>query len=366
MEAVDPQPRRAFAVVALALGGLALALTPAAERVDAWCLDHAWRLAGALGARTTTDAIVVVGVDDESVRRAPELLGAGHEVLGDALSRIASAHPRAIGLDLPLPERSFEAVRAGLDRALAAGLAAARANGPLVAAVVIDTRTRSAKPVYEPYLAIIGADSLALDLLGRDADGTVRRFALGIPTQDGGFPTLVGRLCEALRRACSEGLIDFALGPALGYVSFGQVREARDARALEGWFQGRIVLIGSVRGDADRVAVPASPARWERSGREAPAVAVHAQALRTALSGYAPRPLSRPAVALLVASVALVGAVRRPKARLVVAAVALAALFAAAVLALRSGVFVPVAAPAAVLAAVMGLTAARSRAAAVP
>lgn len=367
MEAVDPQLRRAFAVVAFALGGLAFALTPVAERIDAWCLDHAWRLAGAaLGERTTTDAIVVVGVDEESLRRAPELPGAGHEALGGALARIASAHPRAIALDLPLPERSFEAVHPGLDRALAAGLAAARANGPFVAAVVIDARTRSAKPVYEPYLAIVGADGLAIDLLGRDADGITRRFALSIPTEDGGFPTLVGRMCAALRRPCSEGLIDFALGPPLTYVSFSQVREARDAQALERWFQGRIVLIGMARRDADRVAVPWSPARWEQSRRDAPAIAVHAQALRTALSGTAPRPLSRPAVGLLVAAAALLAGLRRPKARLVLGTAALAALFVGAVLALRSGVFVPVAAPAAVLVVVMGLAAARYRDAPVP
>ena len=128
----------------------------------------------------------------------PEPPGLWHAPLGLALARIAAAKPRAIGLDYPLPERSFDAIRPGLDRALIVGLAAAAQNGPFVAVLTIDARTRSAKRIHTPFLALLGDSRLGIGLVARDADGVTRRFSLLIPTEDGGFPTFAGRLCRAL------------------------------------------------------------------------------------------------------------------------------------------------------------------------
>lgn len=341
---------RALAAAALALLAFTFTLTPIAERIDGALLDQEWRVLRLLGSRPAPDDIVIVGVDEASVRSTPEPRGVWHIPLGEVLVRIASAHPRAIALDLPLPDRSYDSLRPGLDRALLVGLAAARGNGPFVTALAIDARTRSPRAVFPPYLAVLGEDGLGLDLLPRDADGVTRRFDLLIPTQEGGYPSLTGRLCRKLSRRCDDGLIHFALGPALTGVSFSRIRETRDTAMLEKLFHDRIVLIGDTQRFSDRIAVPWNPAAWDEAADDAPAVAVHALALRTALLDAAPQQASRPLVMLLLSLAAAVLAFpRRPWARVVIAS-AFAALLVLPIVTLGGGLFLPVAAPLATLA----------------
>src|SRR5688500_2652104 len=187
-----------LAMVAVALAGLLFWLTPLAETAEARLLDLQWSVLRAFDPRPAPDDIVIVGIDEVTVARIREPVGLWHESLGKALVRIASARPRAIGLDITLPDRSQDHVRAGLDRALLVGLAAARDNGPLVAALSIDARTRGARPIHPPFLAVLREEGLGVGLLARDVDGVTRRFSILIPTEEGGFPTFAGRMCRAL------------------------------------------------------------------------------------------------------------------------------------------------------------------------
>ena len=333
----------ALAVFALVLCGFALSVTDLGERADGWLLDRDWAALRALSPRAAPDEIVIVGVDEASVRAVPQPLGAWNEPLGEVLVRIASAQPAAIGLAVPLPDRSLDGLHPGLDRALLVGLAAARRNGPFVVAVSIDARTRAARPIFSPFLAVIGTGGLGIDLLPRDADGVTRSFSLLIPTEDGGFPTLAGRLCQMLSNRCRDGLIDFALGERYRYVPFHEVLAMRDARRVGELFRGRIVLIGAAQRYTDRVSVPYNLAAWEPAGPDAPGIVVHAQVLRTALLGAAPGRTSRPLAVLLLAAAALLVLVRGWRRTLALAATAIVALLVAALLALRAGSFVPVA-----------------------
>jgi len=345
----------ALAVLALVLCGFALSRSPLGERADGWLLDAEWAALRAFSPRAAPDEIVIVGVDEASVRAVPQPLGAWNEPLGEVLVRIASAQPTAIGLAVPLPDRSLDGLHPGLDRALLVGLAAARRNGPFVVAISIDARTRAARPIFPPYLAVIGTEGLGIDLLPRDADGVTRSFSLLIPTEDGGYPTLAGRLCQMLSSRCGDGLIDFALGEPYRYVPFHEVLAMRDARRVRELFGGRIVLIGAAQRYTDRVSVPYNLAAWEPAGRDAPGIVVHAQALRTALLGAAPAQTSRPLGVLLLMAGALLVVVRGGRLALAATAVAIVALLAAALFALRAGTYVPVAsAIATVLLAALG------------
>lgn len=346
----------AFAVLVLAAAGFAFSFTPLAARVDASILDREWALLRAVAPRPAPDDIVIVGVDEASLRAVPEPVGAWNEPLGEVLVRIASAQPRAIALAVPLPDRSLDGLRPGLDRALLVGLAAARRNGPFVAALTIDARTRTARPIFPPYLAVAGEQGLGIDLWPRDEDGVTRRFSLAIPTQDGAYPTLDGRLCALLSERCNDGLIDFALGAPFRYVPFGEVLAMRDADRARALFRDRIVLIGDAQRHADRIAVPFNMAAWEPAGGDTPSIVAHAQAVRTALLGAAPAEAARPASMLLVVAAALLLVVRRPRVLAAGAVLGAAALAAVAVLALRGGTFVPIAAAFATL---VGAVAAR-------
>ena len=157
-----------FAVVAIALAGFVFSLTPIAERLDNALLDVEWDLLREFAPRLAPDDIIIVGVDEASVRSFEAPPGLWHAPIGHALGRIAAAHPRAIGIDIALPERSYESFHPGLDRPLVEGLAAARSSTVLVASLSIDARTRAARPIHLPLLAILGEQSLGIGLqIGR-------------------------------------------------------------------------------------------------------------------------------------------------------------------------------------------------------
>ena len=339
----EAAPTRGFAVVALALAGLAFSFTPLADRIDLALLDAQWRTLRKFEVRPAPDDIVVVGVDEATVARVREPPGLWHEPLGKALARIASARPRAIGLDVALPERSFDDTRPGMDRVLMLGLAAARENGPFVATLSIDARTRGARPIHPPFLAMLREERLGIGLLARDADGVTRRFSVALPTEDGAFPTFAGRLCRALARACGDGLIHYALGKPFAYVPMHQVLETTDPAWLERAFRDRIVMVGETLPFTGRIDVPVDYAGWEPPSRDAPAIVVHAQSLRTALLDAAPREASRPLAMILAGLGALLFLMRDWRLAGVTGLLAAAGFFAAAVLALRAGLALPLA-----------------------
>lgn len=349
----DPAGGRAsltmFAVVALAIAGFAFSLTPLAIALDNRLLDLEWRVLRSVAPAPAPDDIVIVGIDPATVEAIPAPPGLWHQALGEALTRIAATHPRAIGLDYPLPERSYEAIHPGLDLALFRGIAAAVRNGTFVATLEIDPATRAARRIHTPFLALLSDKSLGIGLAARDDDGVSRRFSILIPTEDGGFPTLAGRLCRALSSRCNDGLIDFALGPPLRKVSLRDVLGAPDAASLAPLFRDRIVLIGYAQPYTDRLRVPLNLAGWEPPGRDSPAVVVHAQTLRTAMLGAAPQDASRALGVLLTLVACLPLAIRRRWLALACAALGVVAFLGAAAAALHAGLNVPVAGPLATL-----------------
>jgi len=344
---------RAIGVAAIALIGLAFSLLPVTERLDAALLDLEWRLLRQFHSRPAPEDIVIVGVDEASVRAIPEPPGLWHASLGRALTRLAAARPRAIGFALPLPERSYDGVKAGVDRALFEGLATAVETTPFVASLSIDARTRGARNIHLPFLALLGESRLGIDLTARDVDGVARRFSLLVPTEDGGFPTIEGRLCRAMKRQCSDGLIHYSLGRPFTYVPLKNLLAMSDERLLEGLFRDRIVLVGEALAYTDRIDVPVNYAGWEGEPRNSPGIVVHAQTLRTALAGVAPQDASRPAIVLLLTLAALVFLVREPRMAALAAALMAVGAIVAAVLMLRGGLFMP--ASAAIFTALLAL-----------
>ena len=338
-----------FAVAALALAGLLFSLTPPAGRLDAELLDLEWAMLRKFAPRPAPDDIIIVGLDEATYAALVEPRALWHEPLAKALVRLASARPRALGLDIGLPERSFDAVRAGMDRVLMVGLATARERAPVVAALAIDVRTRAARPIHGPFLAVLGDEGLGVGLFARDGDGMIRRFAVSVPTEDGSFPTFEGRLCRALSRGCGEGLINFALGQPFPQVSLKQLLEITDVQLLERLFRDRIVLVGETQRHTDRVHIPARLAAWERGAPDTPGVVVHAQSLRTALLEAAPAEASRPVVMIVVALAALFALMRDWRLLGVAALVGAAALVALATAGLRGGLYLPLGAPLATL-----------------
>lgn len=352
---------RALAVAAVALAGLGLSLTPAADRADNALLDTEWRILRRFDRLPAPDDIAIVGIDEASLKAIPEPPALWHAALGRVLIRLAQARPRAIVLDFPLPERSYDGIRPGLDRALFDGLATAVESSPFVAALNIDPRTRAARTIHTPYLALLGESRLGLSLLARDEDGVARRFSLLVPTEDGGFPTMEGRLCRALKAGCGEGLIHYSLGKPFAYVPFKNLVEMADDELVRRIFRDRIVLIGEAQAFSGRVDTPVNLAAWETDARNTPGVVLRAQTLRTALANAAPREASRPLALVLVTLAAFIVLMRDWRMAGVTALVAAAAAAVVGVTALRAGVFLPLSAPMATLLLGVGVIAWRER-----
>lgn len=333
---------RGPAVVVLAVAALILSATGWLERVDHVILDSAWRVIREIGPSPAAVEVVVVGIDEATVRAIPEPPGLWYDSLARVLARIAAAKPRAIGLDIPLPDRSFDHLRPGLDRTLMLGLAAARQGAPLVASLGVDPATRGVRRIHAPLLAVLQEERLGIGLIARDADGSARRFSIALPTEDGAFPTFAGRLCRALSKRCTDGLIDFGRGPPVRVVAFQSILGMNDLAALEAIFRDRVVLVGETSTYGNRIPVPINLAETESRSAPSSPIVVHALALRTAL-GEAPQEASRPLAMLLGSLPALLLLLRRPAAFAASAVSCAIALGVVTVVTLRQGLAVPVA-----------------------
>ena len=294
------RPAGAISVaVGLIVLGVALATVPAFRDLDLGLLDAKFALLAAHAPLPAPDGIAIVGIDEPSLDSLAEPQSLLQRPLASALTGIASARPRAVGLDVVLPDRSYDAFAPGSDMAMVGALLAARRDVPIV--VGITTRDDgSVREIAPAVRAAAGRSGLAL--LPVDHDGRVRRFDERLGDGDRPVPTLAGELARTLGVRVEHGLIQYALGDGYDYVPLRQVLDWSangDRSSLEQAFRGRVVLIGAVLPYEDRFAQPVPLARWDRV-RDVPGVLVHAQALRSLEAGAIVRPAGEAMQAVLL------------------------------------------------------------------
>jgi adenylate cyclase len=256
------------------------------------------------------DNILIVGIDEPTLQRAGVPIALIHGMLGQALDSISSAGSRAIAIDLVLPDRSFDHLSPGLDAALIRGLSRAAHRSPVVFVLEPDASGHLRVP-FAPFVAVVGEHGLVTAQLPVDRDGVVRRFdpQLSVP----GLRTLAGEISYRLGRtenATMPGWIDYTRGAAFSYVPLIDVVQAassgNDAK-LRRWFEGKIVVIGSVLPYVDRVAQPVPLLAWEYPNTAPPAVVVHAQLLRSVLGDGLIRAASGWVIVALSLALAAIG-----------------------------------------------------------
>ena len=321
--------------------GAASSVVPAMRNLDLTLLDAKFALIADVAPLPASDDVAIVGIDEASLQSLAEPQSLMLKPLAQAISAVASARPRAIGLDIVLPDRSYDAFAPGSDVAMVTALLAARRDTPVVAGVT----TRDDGTVREITPAIrAAAGRSGLALLPVDHDGRVRRFDERLEADNRVVPTLVGELARAVGLRVDYGHIQYALGKGFDYVPLRQVLDwstAGERALLERAFAGRIVLIGAILPYEDRFAQPVQLARWD-GVRDAPGVLVHAQALRSLGSGAIVRPAALAWQALLLVAAASLWFIRAWHWR-VGALVGFGALaFAASTLLLRLGYDLPV------------------------
>lgn len=352
---------RGYAWLASALAGLLVLFHPGpVDRVDGPALDAAWRLLRRLHPATPqgSSGVTVLALDGNLLAAERLPLGALQGPLGDALVRVSQARPRAVVLDLVLPQDASPLLADGAEARLVAGLIAVRARAPLIALAGVDDQGRVLVP-HAPLLAALGGEhSLALGWLPRDGDGVVRRLDPGLAGDAAPLRTLESLLGERLGIADLQapGWIDFATGRVIAVRSLQQVLEGPAGKAIAPAaapalpapgagpsgapamrvpdLEGRIVLVGAILPEEDRVRLPLDPVGGG-VGEAVPGVLAHAQAIASALDGGLVQELPRPAgaLALLVAAAPALLRSRRTRAAWALATLLVLALACLALLA---------------------------------
>lgn len=237
--------------------------------------------------------VVIVGIDDGDVHQFPEPMTLWHKHLGEFLKAVSAGNATAVGLDIALPERSFDEIVPGYDRELMSGILAAKKTMPTVLALTLDAQG-NVREIERKFRLVAGEQGTGLALFPHDVDGVVRRFDERLAVDGGKVPTLVGQLARGLGLNPEPGIIDFSVGEDFNYLPLRTVlawSRANDMVSLTRHFEGRPVILGSVLPSVDRVPQPINLASWEAKANIPSGVLLHAQALRSLLNGGLVRPV---------------------------------------------------------------------------
>jgi class 3 adenylate cyclase/CHASE2 domain-containing sensor protein len=333
----SPRLKGAFLYAIVAALACVLGLLPNVHEapladVERFAFDQQMRLLRRAHPRPIVPDIVLIGIDDDTEAQFPEPVALWHRRFAPVLHALAKAKPRAVGVDVVLPERSYDAIIAGGDLAMMRGLLDLKRSTVLVYVQTVDNKKRIV-PIQPNYRNIITEAQLGVDQQARDPDNVSRRFSRQRATDGGEVPTLVGQMLLGLGMTAREGYIDYSLGAPLDYVPMHEVAAMSEDR-LRATFGGRIVLVGSLLARVDRWQLPVklmandpAHAGWtpeERETRNAysqPGVLVHLQTLRSHLGPGMLVPVPEWARWLLCAAVALVVLVHARPSAIVTSAV---------------------------------------------
>lgn len=232
--------------------------------------------------------VVIVGIDEDATKALKEPFALWHPHLGKFLDAMAKAGPSVLGLDIALPERSYQFLIPQYDQSLVRGLQELRGKTPLVLAQMLD-ESGAFRPVHAPYVAAAGADALASIVICPDEDGVVRRFDPNRCTVNAQGSMLVEKMAVHLGKTKpGTGLVDFSAGDKYDYIPFLKVLEWQqqgDTAQLVSTFGAKPVLLGVVsRIGGDRVRSPVPLAAWDPFKLRVPGVLMQAQILRSMLS----------------------------------------------------------------------------------
>ena len=284
--AIEGTGRLALGWVSLAVFVLTLAAFRLTHPMDLGLLDTQFRILRALRTIEPVPEVALIGIDEKTLTAFPEPIALWHRHFADLLMALTEVDPAAVGLDIVLPARGYESVLTGSDRYLLRGLVSARQKYPLIVGLTIDSAGHS-RPVFPPFLAAVGPEATGLVLVAQDSDHFVRRFDAYLD-EDSGVMSFAGQIARRLHLQPASGIIDYSVGTALDYLPMHQVLSAYATGKigeLRAALSGKIVLVGPVLPLEDRALQPVRLARWEQNRRDAPALLVHAQAIRSIGAG---------------------------------------------------------------------------------
>lgn len=272
-------------LIVLALG-LGLHLSRVWNPLELFVLDRQFTLLREHPQPLTND-VVVVGIDETAFKQFREPFALWHPHLGKFFQAMAGARPSVVGMDVVLPDHSYQFLAPGYDQALLQGLLAVRGTVPVVLSQSLDDEG-NIRPIFSPFVSVAGADALASPLVCLDRDGVPRRLdGNECASQSQGTTLTEGMSAKLGIKHEWSGMIDYSLGAAFQYVPFTQVLnwyEQGNTEQLARTFRNKPVLLGVILPFSDRLELPVPIAAWEPESRRLPGVLIHAQTLRSMLN----------------------------------------------------------------------------------
>ncbi len=266
--------------------GLAIQHSSLGTWLDAKYLDLQTRALKKYFPTEVKNDVVVVGIDEGTLEAFPEPMTLWHRHWGDFMRAMQVADASAVGLDVVMPDRSFDDIVPGYDNSLMSGLLAAKKDRPVVLALTLDSHGDT-RTLYRKFELVAGKDNLGYALFPIEIDHRVRRFDDNLATGDQEVTTLVGQMLRGLGMKSGSGYIDMSVGASYQYVPLHEVTklyESGDVAGLRRLFGGKPVLLGTVLPVEDRLPLPVNLAAWEDNGNLVSGVLVHAQTLRAFLN----------------------------------------------------------------------------------
>ena len=255
-------------------------------RFDLQWLDWQFQWLAKSISPTGADDIVVVGIDDASLKEFGVPVATLHRPIGQFLEAMSTARARAVGVDVVLPETSYDRVQPGLDAALARGILKLKPVAPLVLGIGAgpDARARPLQPLFD---RLPGPEGQGLALVQKDPDGVIRRFDERIGVDSQSVPTFAGQLARSIGTKVTAGIIPMFDGPRFRYLPLNEVLAwgaSQDIHHLQRVFSGRVVLLGSLLAFDDQHLVPV-PFATSDTGNTTHGVFIHAMQLRGLMAG---------------------------------------------------------------------------------
>lgn len=242
--------------------------------------------------------VVLVGIDEGSEEVFTEPVALWHRHFARLFAALADARPRAVGVDVVPPERSYDDIVPGYDLALFRAIRDLRQKTVAVFALTVDRDGRAAR-MHPTFARVIGDEGLGIDQQLRDPDFVSRRFSEADLGKSRAARTLVGQMLRGIGIPVDAGYIDYSVGSRVEYVPMQDAiawKEQGDTARLEKAFAGRIVLVGYVLKRADRWELPVQLIDIDRADGRArlsqPGVITHLQALRSHLASGMLKPMT--------------------------------------------------------------------------
>lgn len=293
-------------VLIAALALMYLGFFDGAERA---LLDAEFRFLRAHYPQPVAKDVVVIGIDEATLAAQPEPFALWHPHLGLILKGLTLAKPAVVGLDIPLPVRSFNFLIPQYDKPLLEGIEDLSKVAPVVLAQTLDDRGNQ-RIIFPPYLATVGPDAVGPVIVCRDPDHIVRRYderecSFG-PSRRSFANLMAQRL--GIKKKFWRGFINYGLGDAITYIPGSNVlewSERNDTADIIAAFRGKPVIVGEIQPFADRLPLPVALAAFEPDTRVSPGLLIQVQALRSMLGAGLISPLSESFALMLAAAASL-------------------------------------------------------------